>query len=92
MQSETTRKWGFIDTSGKEVIAPIYDSNAYFSEGLAFVELNGKKMFIDKTGKVIREADYRSVGTFVDGIAPAMRGEVEFMQSFYIDKEGNEYY
>jgi len=45
------KKYGFIDKTGKFVIEPAFLMPAYFSEGLAFVVKDGKRSFIDKTGK-----------------------------------------
>jgi len=47
-------KWGYIDVNGKEVIPFIYDDADKFDNGKAKVEINGKKMLIDKTGKVLQ--------------------------------------
>lgn len=44
-------KYGFIDENGKEVIKPIYDYAYGFDAGLAKVEKDGKRFYIDKTGK-----------------------------------------
>lgn len=43
-------KWGFIDTSGREVVPCKYDAVNDFHEGLALVKLDGKFGYIDKTG------------------------------------------
>ena len=44
-------KWGFIDSTGKEVITAQYDRVSSFVNGLAPVSLNGKAGFINKQGK-----------------------------------------
>ena len=46
-------KWGFADTTGREVIPCKYDYTYGFSNGLAKVELDGKWGYIDITGKEI---------------------------------------
>lgn len=50
-------KWGFIDKTGKLVIAPQFQRTYFFSEGLARVTVNQgtgwSGGFIDKTGKVV---------------------------------------
>jgi len=47
-------KFGFIDTTGKEIIPPVYDEVESFNEqGLAMVKKDGKSGFIDQTGKEI---------------------------------------
>lgn len=48
-------KYGFIDGTGKQVIAPIYDnvSESGFMYGLAVAEKDGERFYIDKTGKKV---------------------------------------
>jgi hypothetical protein len=92
VQNADSGKWAFIDRSGKEVTPFIYDSNSEFSEGIAFVTVDSKNFFIDRTGTVIKQVDYRNVGEFVDGITYVTKGEHHFSKSFYIDKDGNEYF
>ena len=48
-----TDKWGYI-SKGKLVIKPQYDEAGAFINGKATVVLNGKKLAIDKTGKVTK--------------------------------------
>ena len=50
---EQNGKYGFIDSTGKTVIAPQFDSAGLFSEGLARVQIGDKWGFIDKTGKML---------------------------------------
>ncbi|GAA0804831.1 WG repeat-containing protein [Psychrobacter piscatorii] len=61
-------KQGFINTKGKEVIAPIWDQTMHFAEGRAAVAKgdyeNAKWGFVDALGKVIIEPKYD--GVFVD--------------------------
>ncbi|MDF2384057.1 WG repeat-containing protein [Nostoc ellipsosporum NOK] len=47
-------KWGFIDKTGKVVIPLKYDGVGDFNEGKVDVLLDGKKMWLDKTGKPIK--------------------------------------
>ncbi|MBV9957180.1 MAG: WG repeat-containing protein, partial [Acidobacteria bacterium] len=51
----TQPRRGFIDKTGKLVIAPQFDSVESFGEGLAVVMIDRKYGFIDKTGKVVIE-------------------------------------
>ena len=53
-------KWGFIDRNGAIVIEPGYgeltgvaETSNSFHEGLAMIEVNYQKGFIDKTGKIV---------------------------------------
>ena len=43
--------YGYIDLYGKQVIHCMYDQTGAFSEGKAYVELNRKCNWIDKSGK-----------------------------------------
>jgi hypothetical protein len=50
-----TEEWGFIDSTGKLVIAFGYDRVTPFTNGIAQVMVDGKIGYIDKTGKYIWE-------------------------------------
>jgi len=86
---------GFMDTSGKIVIAMKYKSVEDFQEGLAAVTSDGDHYgFIDRTGKLVLSERYESLGPhkehfgpgpFVNGLAPAgCKGHWGF-----IDKNGS---
>jgi len=62
-------KWGFIDKTGKVVIALIYDDVSYFTEGLAPVSKDGKWGYIDITGNVVIPLIYDYAWTFSEGLA-----------------------
>lgn len=49
------KKYGFIDRTGKMVIAPQFDLTFHFSEGLAAVMIGGKWGYIDTKGKMVIE-------------------------------------
>jgi hypothetical protein len=51
-------KWGFIDTTGKEIIPSQYDEVEKYRKGLAAVKLNGKWGLINKTGKNVIPMKY----------------------------------
>ena len=79
-------KWGFVDTTGSEVIPCKYDYTYGFSNGLAKVELDGKWGYIDKTGRVVIPLKYDWVGDFSKGVA-----KVNLNRKFgYIDTTGKE--
>ena len=64
------RKYGFIDTKGKEIIPLIYDNANFFSEGLAPVVKNGKWGFINKKNNVFIDFQYTgNMKPFSDGLA-----------------------
>jgi hypothetical protein len=50
-------QWGFIDKAGKTVLAFQYGYADRFREGTAKVMKAGKWMFIDVTGKVVKEGE-----------------------------------
>jgi negative regulator of sigma E activity len=47
-------KWGYIDTTGKEVISFKYDDAENFSKGFAKVKLEGREFYIDKYGNEVK--------------------------------------
>jgi hypothetical protein len=57
-------KWGYIDKSGKIVIAPQYDYAFDFRGDLTAVKMNGKWGFIDKTGKMVIAPQFDKTGGF----------------------------
>jgi hypothetical protein len=85
---EKDGKSGFIDSSGKVVIAPQFDSTRGFSEGLALVTRNGKKFFIDTSGRSVFEAKYDIVGNFSEGLAAVNIGETRIANIGLIDNPG----
>lgn len=83
-QKEPGAKWGYIDLNGNEVIAPRFDLALAFSEGLAEVELEGKKGFIDKKGEVVIPIEFDDVKRFSGGLAAVEKNR----QKYFIDKTG----
>lgn len=75
-------KAGFINSTGKEVISPKYDTAYNFSDGLAVVELNGKWGAVDETGKEIIPLKYNWMSDFSDGLAPVeLNGKYGFVNN-----------
>lgn len=69
-------KFGFIDISGKEVIPPIYEDNFphyEFKDGFIVLKKDNLLGIIDKTGKVIAPFEFKSIGSFSNGIAEATK-------------------
>jgi hypothetical protein len=77
-----TRKWGYIDKKGKQVIPFIYDTFGDnpetgighfgvlpFSEGLAVTYLNKKAGYVDKKGSIVIPHQYESALSFEHGTA-----------------------
>ena len=83
-------RFGFIDKTGKVIIAPRFESARPFCEGLALVWINGKGGFIDKTGKIAIEPQFEQLFPFSEGLAVFSHG-VELRPGTkygYIDKSG----
>lgn len=62
-------KWGFIDPTGRIVIAPKYDAVIDFYEGLAAVKIKGKWGYIDKSGEMVIKPKFMGAGSFHEGLA-----------------------
>ena len=78
--------YGFMDSSGRIVIKPQFETTYSFSEGIAAVKKNGKWIYIDKTGKaVIDPVGYMPSGSFHHGLAFV---RTEDMRYGYIDRSG----
>lgn len=92
-------KWGFIDTSGKEVVSCRYDHVFPFSEGLAAVgnvdkdTQIGKHGYINARGEEIIPLQYEyetateflDVASFSEGLAPV---KMKNGKKGYINKQG----
>jgi hypothetical protein len=77
----TAKAAGYI-----EIVSPKYGDVGSFSDGLAWVALNGKYGFIDKTGKEVIPLKYDSAYDFSGGLAVI---ELDEKRGF-IDKTGKE--
>jgi hypothetical protein len=91
---EIPRKHGYINKAGQWVIPPQFTDASPFSEGFAAVLtsvggewINGKRVYIDKTGKVaipLQFEGFERIWSFRDGLA-----KVETLgKGCYIDKNG----
>jgi len=68
--------WGYIDATGREVIALELAAAQPFSEGVAQVRSQGQIAYIDKTGKTVLATPYnKSAGGFHGGLARVEIGE-----------------
>lgn len=76
-------KFGLVDSTGKEIVPPIYDGIDDFREGMASVEVNNKFGFINKSGEVIIPLKYDFVYSSFYKAKVKLNGE-----EFYIDKTG----
>ena len=77
--------WGFVDKQGKFVINPQYDNVGIFEEGLASVEVNGKRGYIDKQGKIVINPQFDFAMYFSEGLAMVSVGLNLYG---FIDKQG----
>ena len=66
-------RWGFIDTSGNEVVPPRYDYLGSFNEGLAAVRIgdweDGRWGFVDASGEEVVSPRYDFVLAFSGDLA-----------------------
>lgn len=62
-------KWGYIDTTGHQVISNQFESVAPFVEGLARIHLGNQIGFIDKTGQYAINPQFYEAGDFHGGLA-----------------------
>lgn len=56
-------KWGLLDNTGKAITAFIFDGANHFKNGYAVVMQNDKYGVINKSGKFIVPAEYKSLGS-----------------------------
>jgi hypothetical protein len=84
-QVKVKNKFGFIDSTGKEIVQPVYDYTPInFSEGLSYVQQNGKYGFVDRTGKLVVPLVYDFAANFSEGVAAVKQNGL----GGYIDKKG----
>lgn len=68
--------WGYMDSTGKEIITPKYKVAGNFSEGMAYADVPGEKMgYIDKDGKNLIQGKYDAATNFNEGFASVMQDE-----------------
>jgi hypothetical protein len=77
-------KHGFMDRSGKTVIAPQFDEAYGFSDGLAAVKVGNKFGFVNPRGELVITPQFDSVSPFSDGLASVQVGT----KFGYIDPKG----
>ena len=91
-------KWGFIDTSGSELVPLKYDALDNFYLGLARVKLNEKWGFIDINGEEIISIEYSYAELTRDSLIKVNKGGRKYKnkdrkksnRKFYIFREGKE--
>lgn len=80
-------KWGYINSSGKEVVPPQYEEVWWFRNGFASVKSKLKWGFINKEGMMVIPAIYERAYSFEDGLVDVQRNG----ERFYINTSGDEY-
>ena len=66
---ERNGKWGYINTTGREVIRCKYEEAGDFRDGRARVKLNDKWDYIDIKGKDVIPLEYEGAEDFCNGLA-----------------------
>jgi hypothetical protein len=66
---DNTGKYGYIDRTGKMVIAPQFDWALEFSEGLAKIVIANRDGFIDKSGRIVIVPSFDNALRFHDGVS-----------------------
>ncbi len=64
-------EWGYIDKTGRMVIAPAFDRAGDLLEGLARVRVGDKWGYIDKTGRMVIAPRFDDAHDFSEGLAAA---------------------
>ena len=83
--------WGYMDRSGRVVIAPQFDFAAPFSEGRANVRMGGEWGFIAPSGAWVVRPRYDYVAGFSDGRALVGKGRTMGARRYgFIDAAGVE--
>lgn len=77
-------KWGYIDTTGKIVIAPQFDAPGIFLDGLAQFKVGKKWGYIGKSGNIVINPIYDGTELFTEGLAAVKVND----KYGFIDKTG----
>jgi len=84
-EKQCVQLYGFIDTAGKIVIEPQFDSTKAFSDEMSLIGIGGKYGYINRSGEIVIEPqfDWRA-GNFSEGLAVVFVDE----KYIFIDKQG----
>ena len=96
IRNKDTRTYGYLDTTGRIVIPPLFDDAGNFSEGLAPVIINDQCCYIDKNGlRTITSVkwlgkEYQIAGAseFHEGLAAVILKDRNLRGIGYINKNG----
>ncbi|MGH9931600.1 MAG: WG repeat-containing protein, partial [Pyrinomonadaceae bacterium] len=83
-----SKKYGYIDKTGKMVIPPGYEYAGPFVDGLANVSSCRHVSFIDKSGKTRIDTQYEYGSPFSGGLAEVQIGDERGLRRGYIDQTG----
>lgn len=98
-----SKKWGFENAAGKQVVSAKYDGVNEFENGYAPVKIKNLWGFVDVNGKEVVPAIYEGVANFKDGYAPVLKGDkwgmvntvgeevisFKYSELYYFDTAGN---
>jgi hypothetical protein len=86
------KECGYINIDGIFAIEPKFRSVGDFSDGMALVNINGQKVFINKKGELVIPLQYRHGYAFHNGLArvEGLINDYNNDNFGFIDKEGNE--
>ncbi len=86
-------KFGYMDETGRVVIAPQFDRAYPFAEAVAAVSVENKSGFIDAAGKQVIPFQYFTTSSFSDGVAAVSfsegAGQQRRSSCGYIDHANN---
>lgn len=82
-------KYGFITENGEVKIPLIYDYAEEFSEGLAIVRDGDFFGYINRNGETVIDIIYDDANSFKNGKALVKQKRSNFINTFYIDKNGD---
>lgn len=68
--------FGWMDQTGKTLIAPQYTNVGFFKDGLAWAEKNGKYGFVNKSNQVVVPFQFESVTDFEKGRSIVQKDEL----------------
>ena len=101
MYQDTSGKFGYINTHGKVVLAPLYEGAKRFREGLAPVAVNcvdstaGLKRlrsdirwgYINPKGEMVIQPKYHSAQSFYNGVATVKYRQTKYRKNGHIEIE-----
>jgi hypothetical protein len=86
----STMMYGYIDKTGKMIVAAVLNSAAPFREGLAAVSKCDESYFVDKTGRTVISGGFRYASSFSGGLARIETLTKNGLIEGYVDKDGKQ--